>query len=323
MNGLVFIVYAKNELNRMKVLTKDERQFFKAAILGDVARVRDFLSKGVFADVRDNQNPPCWDQTALMYAARGGHLDVVKVLIKAGADVSARDKNHSESAGEDQPLHYAVRSKSNTVVDELINSGADLNALNSIGDTPLNIAVSENNVDAIRLLLRRGADLNLNSKGKRFRPPASVAAHYRNLSVLILLLETGANPNLPDELGQTAIHAAALAPDAAPLVEVLIKHGCNADVTDKLGQSPIFLAVLSENVSAVRILASAGVHLNGISKRSSGTILDFVGIAINNLKKRIHLNADDEQARKDLSVWEEMHAILVKTGAKCQSELKR
>src|SRR5262245_7084543 len=64
-------------------LPPDERAFLDAARTGDIEKVRELLAKGVPVDVREDfcvhyhQN----EQTALMYAAGEGHLEVVRVLL--------------------------------------------------------------------------------------------------------------------------------------------------------------------------------------------------------------------------------------------------
>lgn len=76
-------------------LPPDQRAFLDSAQNGDIASVSELLRKGVPVDVREDfclhyhQN----EQTALMYAAGHGHLEIVRILLNAGASVSATDKN--------------------------------------------------------------------------------------------------------------------------------------------------------------------------------------------------------------------------------------
>lgn len=66
-------------------LTKAE-QFQEAARKGDVGAVKKLLDEGVDVNTKFR-----YDVTALIYACDHGHLDVVKVLLERGADMSARD----------------------------------------------------------------------------------------------------------------------------------------------------------------------------------------------------------------------------------------
>ena len=62
--------------------------------------------------------------------------DTVRLLIKHGADVSARDKTHST------PLHLAAQAGSPETVRLLLEHGADVTALDGRHKTPLHLASS-------------------------------------------------------------------------------------------------------------------------------------------------------------------------------------
>src|SRR5204862_11045 len=66
-------------------LTKAE-QLQDAARKGDAATVKKLLDEGVDVNTRFR-----YDATALFYACDHGHLDVVKVLLERGADMSIKD----------------------------------------------------------------------------------------------------------------------------------------------------------------------------------------------------------------------------------------
>ena len=104
-------------------------------------------------------------QTALHIAARGGYSSVVECLLLAGADVNA-----SDNAGV-TPLHLAC-SMGNAVVVQIMDAGANPNAVcewmskQLFSDfTPLHLAILEKEVQTVRLLVDRGADVNAQFKG--------------------------------------------------------------------------------------------------------------------------------------------------------------
>ena len=72
-------------------LTPEQIQFLDAADRGDVETVKTLLASGVDANALDYRRLPT-NRTALMHAASGGHLDVVELLIAAGAKVDMKDK---------------------------------------------------------------------------------------------------------------------------------------------------------------------------------------------------------------------------------------
>ena len=138
-------------------LSSDEKALIKAAKeTGDVAEVRRLLAAGVPVDTLDRHNMP-WDQTALMLAAHNGFLEIVQLLLAAGASVSAVDQNIPESEQKNQPLHHAVKGQNIAVVEAILDAGADINALTTDGKTPLNMAIRKDNLPLAKLLTSRGA----------------------------------------------------------------------------------------------------------------------------------------------------------------------
>jgi len=90
-----FLEKLEAESKSKSTLPPDQRVFLDAARNGDTQKVQEMLAKGVPVDVREDfcshyiQN----EQTGLMYAAAGGHLEIVRLLLRAGASVSTVDKN--------------------------------------------------------------------------------------------------------------------------------------------------------------------------------------------------------------------------------------
>jgi ankyrin repeat protein len=101
--------------------------------------------------------------------------DTVQLLIRNGADVAARDNTHST------PLHLASSKRSAEAVDILIRHGSDLNAQNKNQSTPLHLAASSRlalNGTIVCLLLARGA--NVDAKDSEGRTPREVASSAGN-----------------------------------------------------------------------------------------------------------------------------------------------
>lgn len=67
------------------------------------------------------------DRTPVFWACRGGHLDILKLLLNQGAQVNAQDKIWST------PLHVAVRTGHSDCLEHLVECGAHINAQDKVG----------------------------------------------------------------------------------------------------------------------------------------------------------------------------------------------
>lgn len=127
------------------------RQFMDDAAEGRHGSVAAALERGVDVNAR---NPA--GGTALMIAAKRGHLETVRVLLEAGADpnLSLREVTY-------RALHTAAQEGHNQIVAQLLKYGADINATTQYGETPLISAAFYGRYSTVVLLLEHGADLRL------------------------------------------------------------------------------------------------------------------------------------------------------------------
>ena len=108
--------------------------------------------------------------TALHFASRG-RIEEVRMLIKEGADVHAKNDNGST------PLHWACRGGTVDVVKALLEAGADLHAKMNDGETPLHRAAESGygKLEIVKFLIKEGADVN--AEDDRDKTPLHYARH--------------------------------------------------------------------------------------------------------------------------------------------------
>jgi len=262
-----------------------------AAGVGDLAAVRELLDAGAAVDARE----PGFQQTAIMFAIRENHPDVVKFLINRGADVNAKMrvgpipewfKPNSAAAfghgvgilrgglpergsripiqGGMTPLLYGARDGRLDSVKLLIDAKADVNLAEANGITPLVIALNNNQIAVAKYLIEHGADLN--ASDWYGRTPVWSAVELRNmdvtnstfahdvdregaLEVLQMLLDRGASPNPRTK-------------EVPPVRRHILPTTTSLSWVDFTGQTPFITAALSGDVTAMRLLLAHGADPN-------------------------------------------------------------
>lgn len=69
------------------------------------------------------------------------------------------DSVHSRGISGDQPLHIAALWGDSELIETFLEAGADIDSAGEYGFTPLHYAIQQDNVEAARLLIERGANL--------------------------------------------------------------------------------------------------------------------------------------------------------------------
>ena len=201
-----------------------ETVLMTAARTGSAALVRSLLAAG--ADVGGTTH--FRGQTPLMWAASEGHADVARALLDAGADVQARSV-HGATA-----LLLAARDGDIETARVLLDAGADVNAAEPYLPLDARVDVEESQTSGRTPLLVASASLVATS-GWEYRLDVEPSTHE---ALALFLLERGADPDLPDSIGRTALHAA-VETGKADLVRALLEHG--ADPNARFTRVPLVL----------------------------------------------------------------------------------
>ena len=108
--------------------------------------------------------------SAFLSASENGYPDIVKFLLHRGIDPNSWHRK-SEYGLSRYALHIAAEEEHIEVIKELIAAGADVNIATSNGNTPLHTASSRGYTEIVKELIAAGAVSNSNSDERRARSP--------------------------------------------------------------------------------------------------------------------------------------------------------
>jgi len=292
--------------------------------------VKELIARGADVNVRsatkiwERQNTaeprekwmPLGSQTPLMFAAREGCAACVPLLVAAGAQVDAKDIDDELT-----PLIIALINGKYDAAGALIEAGADVNLSDRLGRTPLYSAVDNHtmpvsnrpspkevdevrsSLDIIKLLLAKGAEVNLqlrNAQPYRTKldrgtdgmlgagtTPLIRAAKAADHVAMKLLLEKGADVKLATRNGVTPLMAAAGVgtndadttgrvkpqPDIIESIKLCLAAGADINAADSNGRTALFGAAQQGFDKVVQFLADSGAKVD-IKDRNGRTALD-------------------------------------------------
>jgi ankyrin repeat protein len=213
-------------------------------------------------------------ETLWSHAASRGYKDVCGSLLAKGCAVD-QEIFDTESFQYITALHSAARASRPGLVSILLNSGADPTRKDSCGRSVLVFACESgpgrtdnteaDTVAVLQLLLQTDAVNAIDDSFQKDQASHSgtwkshglgwalgEACSNNQPEVVEVLLNYGANPDIKDESGLTALHVAAKVEteDQAPMCDTLIAHGANVNALTTDGWSPLGYAIFYGSIGA-------------------------------------------------------------------------
>ncbi|OGE57475.1 hypothetical protein PENARI_c002G10273 [Penicillium arizonense] len=204
--------------------------------------------------------------SALALAAHRGHLNVVKVLLKHGANVNFHAKNIPSALGKAAAQSVNFRPRLTRCCPppipiehhpaEFIDNGC------------------RDYEEIIRVLLEHGA--NPNSLESRGRTPLNIATHFTNPKIVELLIQYGATlevVDLPEGWDPLTYRTTPIkflcqssCPSRTEMLDLLLKHGADINFADKNNETPIFAVAtewdIDNNEDLLKEFVARGAQVN-------------------------------------------------------------
>ncbi|XP_009331358.1 PREDICTED: ankyrin repeat domain-containing protein 6 isoform X2 [Pygoscelis adeliae] len=175
----------------------DQTALHRAAVVGNTDVIATLIQEGCALDRQDKvtgKSKALWD------GSWHGFSQSAKVLVKAGANVLAKNK-----AG-NTPLHLACQNSHSQSTRVLLLGGSRADLKNNAGDTCLHVAARYNHLPIVRVLL--SAFCSVHEKNQAGDTALHVAAALNHRKVVKLLLEAGADASVVNNAGQTPLEVA-------------------------------------------------------------------------------------------------------------------
>lgn len=192
---------------------KISTMLMRAAYTNHPLIVDTLLNMGV--DI--NHHGGSQNSTALMEAAIHGSVESLNALLRAKADIEARDQDGWTA------LMYAALNGEKRIVTRLLEMRAAVDSVNNEGDTALALAAKAGHTDIVKNLLRHHA--RPDTVNKTNSTPLIYAAIAHHVDVIPVLLEAGAKPNV---INYQALIPLLCSPKESDTYRLLILHGANA-----------------------------------------------------------------------------------------------
>jgi len=208
------------------------------------------------------------DDYLFEFSAKHNCLESIDYFLEEGANIEG------EGHFNDLPLHLAIRERRFEVVKHLLDKDEYLEHIfkssDAEGNTPLHAAAEVGNLEAAKLLLKKGANIEATDgfiDQTDSATPLFIAARDNHLEVVEYLAKEGADVNFVSGDDNTPLHCAIC--HGPEMVRLLLKKGANIAAEDDEGNTPLDCAIQDKKLSSVLLMFSLGNGIKLTNKRLS------------------------------------------------------
>jgi len=156
-------------------------------------------------------------------------------------------------------LQYEVKNGIQAVKEYLDKHPESLNNINHVGCSALHYASMFGNLEIVKYLLEKGADIHLNSEAGI--DALHHASKFGNLEIVKYLISKGAEINKADNTGNYPIHAVSFF-NHLNIMKYLCEKGAEIDCVNKKGETPLCFTCHDQRLNLTQFLIKKGADPN-------------------------------------------------------------
>ncbi|WCR57077.1 ankyrin repeat domain-containing protein [Rickettsia asembonensis] len=185
-----------------------------------------------------------------------GNLSEVQALLKSGVNIDEHKNERGETA-----LYNTLFTGYMDRAALLLKHNASPNIQDNSGQTILHLLVADNSIDKMKFLFENTTNIDLEIKSFSGHFPLYTSMLNKNIDAMDLLLKKGADINSKDSFGGFALHGA-IYNNQLKAAELLLKHGADVNAKDNYGNTILHHTIGINNIEAAKLLIKYGADVN-------------------------------------------------------------
>ena len=220
------------------------------------------------AEVKDSLS--CFD---FQFTCEYGTPEEVKEAIKNGSDINCQD----EELGWTPLMSGMLNESAQEIATLLVEAGANVNVTSWSGINALMLAAESSESSLVKYLLDNGAIEHINDTESEYGfTPLIWAAKNNDTNggvVIQVLIDHGADVNLKDKNGFTAILYAAMLNRNEDVIRTLIQNGVDINQIGPKNVTPLLGAIgMNSNINITKLLLDSGADVSIVSEEGKKAI---------------------------------------------------
>jgi serine/threonine protein kinase len=271
------------------VIKNDESALFLAVRLRNYAAIKQLLELGADPNTQNSKRSNNWHSLAWNNASDDtGKIDTLQEYSSKPVEnneianllFSKTSYLSHQNIDANTPLYLAVISDNTSMVDFLLSKKVDTTLANSNGATPLTESTRRGKLDLVTKLLKAGASINHQDRNGDTALHHSFKSWSNNFSIMATLLENGADVNLRNQEGKSAVdslvtsninsadnmciptpHSSNSLKNVRNMLNLMVKKGADRQATSKNGNTALHRTGIG-NLTLMKSLIAHGWQLS-------------------------------------------------------------